>query len=199
MILDNFKPLISFRTTGTFKNVLGNNVNKSDMLAGQQNNNIYNSHENKGSNLQYNYSATTASNSYTNEQTSYNWNYVVKYSGSGSEPQHWGNGFTLFVGSGTTAPTAQDYKLETPLTLDVVSASCVAQDNEKVSVIRTFQNNTESDVTVNEVGCYLFIIKGADTPVVMIGRKVLESGITIPSGDIYTFTYVIDMSNITLG
>lgn len=207
MILDNFKPLISFYPTGTFKNVLGNTVNKTDFLGAQGGDSssygqAINGHYRTGSNLQYNYNTTTGSNTYIDEQTSYKWTGIVRSNVTynlQNYPEYWANGFTLFVGSGTTAPTTQDYKLQTPLTLDVVSASCIPQENEKVSVIRTFQNNTGADVTVNEVGCYLFKHYNDITPVVMIGRKVLDSGIVIPAGDIYTFTYIIDMSNITLG
>lgn len=197
MLLNNFKPLLSFYHGSTFKDVLGNTVNKGDILSKHGATQGSNDHYITGSTLAYNYNATTASNSFTDEQTSYNWNSVV-YNPDSLE--NWENGFTIFVGSGTTAATVTDFKLETPLTLDVLSAACYHNSNEKTVVQRTFKNVAGSSVTVNEIGCYLFRDNyQSTTPIILIGRTVLTTPVTISDGDMYTFQYEIDMSGITLG
>ena len=197
MLLNNFKPLLSFYHGSTFKDVLGNTVNKGDMLAGHTAVSSNNNHYLTGSTLAYNYDATTASNTFTDEQTSYNWTGVAFTSNANDI---WENGFTIFVGSGTTAAAATDFKLETPLTLDVLSAACYHNANEKTVVQRTFKNTTGSSVTVNEVGCYLFRnTYNGTNPVILIGRTVLTTPVIIPDGDMYTFQYEINLSGITLG
>ena len=115
------------------------------------------------------------------------------------------NGFTLFVGNGTAEPKADDYKLESPLVLNVSQSSCIELNNNKITVSCSFINNTEDDVTVSEIGCYLFATNSWNNsvnsseyiPIVMIGRKLLKNPVTILTGELYTFNYTIDMSQIS--
>lgn len=111
------------------------------------------------------------------------------------------NGFTIFVGTGNAAVTANDYSLNTPVTLDVTAASCTTNANGIVTTSRTFENNTGSSVTIREIGLYIFRqhteFSGTLIPVVMIGRKVLDTPVTIPNGEQRTFEYVIDMNHIS--
>ena len=117
------------------------------------------------------------------------------------------NGFTLFVGNGTAEPKADDYKLESPLVLNVSQSSCIELNNNKITVSRSFINNTDENVTVSEIGCYLFATNSWSNsvnsseyiPIVMIGRKVLKNPVTILTGELYTFNYTIDMSQISFG
>jgi hypothetical protein len=207
MLLNNFKPLIEFFAESTFVNVLGETVYKDTVLGGQQaqGNVIAMGHNYNASVLCYNYNATTGSNSYTDEQTTYNWSGVtnprIGNVSSGVYDTRY-NGFVLFVGTGNTAVTANDYKLDTPVELDVTSASCIHTENNKTYVARTFQNNTGSPVTINEIGCYLFASQmeanlSDNHPIVLIGRRVLQTPVTMANGDMYTFTYIIDMDNVT--
>lgn len=213
MILDNYKTLLSFNKGGSFKDVAGNTVSVKEILGGQGGSasssdvdvntaNVKNNHEWRASISSFNYDATNTTNSFTDEQTAYKWLTVINGSaGSGSTKSvsMTYNGFVLFVGTGTTEPTAEDFKLATPLTLDVASASCIHNANGKTYVARTFTNNTGSDVTVKELGCYVFKSVASctssncpSTPVVMIGRTVLDTPVTIANGDSQTFTYVIN-------
>ena len=64
MLLNNFKLLFQFYPDNTFVNVLGNIVSKSEVLAGQINSERCNGHAYYASNLLYNYSSTTGSNSW---------------------------------------------------------------------------------------------------------------------------------------
>ena len=200
MILNNFKPLLSFKNDLNFKNVLGETINKTVFLGGQYTDRAANGHSARGSYSDYSYTTTTGSNAYTNEQENYNWAGVVSTMAQGYSPNNvyaiW-NGFTLFVGTGDTAETVEDYKLASAVELAVTAASCLHADNGKTFVTRTFQNNTENAVTIKEVGLYVFRCTGnVDNRVVMIGRKVLDTPVTLEVGDAYTFTYSIDLSEI---
>lgn len=201
MILNNFKPLLSFKNDLDFKNVLGETINKTVFLGGQYVDRAANGHSARGSYSDYSYTTTTGSNAYTNEQENYNWAGVVSTMAqnySVNSPYTIWNGFTLFVGTGDTAETAEDYKLANAVELAVTGASCLHADNGKTFVTRTFQNNTESAVTIKEVGLYVFRCIGnqANNQIVMIGRKVLETPVTINVGDVYTFTYSVNLSVI---
>ena len=200
MILNNFKSLLSFKNDLDFKNVLGGTINKTVFLGGQYTDRATNGHSGRGSYSNYSYTTTTGSNAYTKEQESYNWAGVVSTIAQSYNPNNvytiW-NGFTLFVGTGDTTETAEDYKLASAVELAVTAASCLHADNGKTFVTRTFQNNTENAVTIKEVGLYVFRCTGnVDNRVVMIARKVLEIPITLEVGDVYTFTYSIDLSEI---
>ena len=196
MLLNNFKPLLYFGSSGTFVDVTGATVNVADILEESDNSNyIANSHDIYAA-RSFNYTATPASNTYTNEQTTYDW------TGIASDSQYYpATGFTLFLGSGNTAVTASDYCLDTPLNLTVAGAACSTSAGGVVTTIRTFENNTGSDVSVSEYGLYLFKSKNGNDnvtyPVILLGRKVLSSPIVIPNGEQRTFEYIVRLNNIT--
>ena len=198
MLVNNFKQLLYFGNATNFKDVLGN---PSSIICPAPDEAALNGHVTAGITRSFNYNSTAASNSYVSEQTSYTWIGVVNNQGgsaTGSTQRNM-NGFTIFVGTGDTAVTANDYKLDTPVTLDVLSASCIQNADGTIVVARTFQNNTGSDVVIKEKGLYIFMtrVNNSQIPVVMIGRKVLDTPVTIPDGGAYTFTTTIDMSQIT--
>lgn len=200
MLLNNFRKLITFGYYGAFTNVLGSSVNKINFLNRGTESSCVNSYI-PCVIYNFNYNATTASNNYTQELTTYSWKDVLSTSTSSttsSTSSSRYNGFTIFVGTGETTPTAEDYKLDTPVELDVLDASCYHFENGMTVVSRTFQNNTESDVTIKEIGVYIFAHGGntASHPCVMIARTVLDTPITIPVGDVHTFSYKIDFSQI---
>lgn len=227
MLLDNYKTLLSFNKNKTFKNVLGDTVDIKTVLGGQGLNGktteyttgggtsfswsnttpktyVQNNHEYRASVSSFNYDATNATNSFTEEKTSYNWANVVCWGASGGSnyANVLYNGFVLFVGDNNNnesliAETVSDtdWQLRHAVELDVVSASCIHNANGKTYVTRTFTNNTGADVTIKELGCYLFSSQVGTTnttPVVMIGRTVLDTPVTIANGDSQTFTYVIN-------
>ncbi len=223
MLTNNYRTLLSFNKNKTFKNVLGDTVDIKTVLSGQGLNGqmtgytttggvsisytastprtwVLNNHEYRASVSSFNYDTTTGTNSYTKETTSYNWDGVVSTAVSGATepiPNLLYNGFVLFVGDGTTEPAETDYKLANAVELDVTGASCTHNANGKTYVARTFTNNTGADVTIKELGCYLFAsnVRGQGStpiPIVMIGRTVLDTPVTIANGDSQTFTYVIE-------
>lgn len=105
----------------------------------------------------------------------------------------------LILGSGTTPPTEDDYKLEN-CNLKYKLLSCASTINfldSKVSVTLTIQ--CIEDGIVNEIGLYTFQ-KGDVTAfsqnlcrMCMIGRKVLNTPVQIEAGKTYSFTYNVDL------
>ena len=105
----------------------------------------------------------------------------------------------LILGSGTTPPTEDDYKLEN-CNLKYKLLSCTNTINfldSKVSVTLTIQ--CIEDGIVNEIGLYTFQ-KGNVTAfsqtlcrMCMIGRKVLNTPVQIEAGKTYSFTYNVDL------
>ena len=217
MLVNNFRPLVSFYTDSTFKDVFGNTISKEDFLAGSSAQSTsssdvskVNGHKTTASNLSYNYTATPNTNNYTKEQYYYRWNNIcgtevstttIKNNNSANSRR---NGMVLFVGTGDTPVTADDYCLDSAIELSVTAASCTHNAEEKTIITRTFVNETGEDVTIREVGVYIFFAgasaDGVTTynyPVIMIGRIVLDTPVTMAVGEGYTFTYIIDMSNIS--
>ena len=197
MLLNNFKPLLFFGGGGTFKNVLGYTVNVSDFCTAIYNPSILNNHSAAGTARSFDYTPTTSTNSYKAEKTTYSWDNVLT-SVDENDLIYRYNGFTLFIGTGETPVAAEDYCLDNSVTLDVTAAYCTTNSNGIVTVSRAFENNTGSDVTIKEMGLYMFTeTYSALCPVVMMGRKVLDTPVTIPDGEQRLFEYIINMNNIT--
>lgn len=105
----------------------------------------------------------------------------------------------LILGSGTTPPTEDDYKLEN-CNLKYKLLNCINAINfldSKTSVTLTIQ--CIEDGIVNEIGLYTFQ-KGDVTAfsqtlcrMCMIGRKVLNTPVQIEAGKTYSFTYNVDL------
>jgi len=105
-----------------------------------------------------------------------------------------GNGY-LMLGTGTTAPTADDYHLESPITTNL---SCDSVSVSRTSLIKTytatFTNSGSSDITVTEVGFIVYILyvysnHDEKSDNFLMDRTVLETPITIPAGESRTVTY----------
>lgn len=193
MLVNNFKGLITWGTDFIFKNVLGGNYTKTDIL---RTDNKRNGHIAVGE-LTYNYNTTTATNSIIDETALSSFSDIVDSYGSAYTGTSGCSGLLLFVGDGSADVTPEDYKLEKALSLAVLSASCT-HTNGVTSVIRTFQNTTEEAVTVREVGLYVFKTTGGQQKyMVMVGRKLLDNPVTIEPNETYTFTYQITMNDFT--
>jgi hypothetical protein len=99
------------------------------------------------------------------------------------------------LGTGTTAPTADDYRLESPITTNL---SCDSVSVSRTSLIKTytatFTNSGSSDITVTEVGFMIYIFYNYSSTTensdhFLMDRTVLETPITIPAGESRTVTY----------
>lgn len=98
------------------------------------------------------------------------------------------------VGSGTTAPTVNDTYLESVITtLSKVSSTSSSAytygDNYSLTATTTYENNTDSDVTVTELGMVANATAAEGTQI-MIAREVIDP-VTIPVGGQKTFTLTI--------
>ena len=102
----------------------------------------------------------------------------------------------VYLGSGTTPATENDYTLESVLTgLTATSSENTYYDSEtykyRQSLELTVSNNTGAEVTVGEIGRFVEIntsaTRGAtssgNTKLFMVDRTVLETPVVIPSGE----------------
>lgn len=218
MLTNNFKQLMNWYAGCTFTNVLGNTTNKITVMGGQANdlsitnqtNNNYMAsvptygHPQYGVVYNFEYYPTANLANYTAEKTSYKWLNITTGTGNTStlNKVYMRNGFTIFLGTGDTEATVNDYCLANSIELASTGGSCTHLENGVTTVQRTFVNNTENDVTIKEIGLYMFSPNSDSNssyqyPIILMGRKVLTSPITIPVGDTYTATYNIDFRNIS--
>lgn len=153
------------------------------------------------------YASTSNCSSYTDETTaaSYNLTYTSSFSSSSSYYYCQPASF-IFVGTGTTEAALTDYCLaENCTTLTGTYAECTVSDNVW-NTARTFKNETDDDITITEMGLY-FVRTGNSSsaltyvyskfPPVLAARNVLSTPVTISSGETYTFTYILNTSNLS--
>lgn len=113
-----------------------------------------------------------------------------------------GNGGQAF-GTGDTPPTEDDYTLESVITSGI-SASAPSASTEFDTVnnryIRrltyTINNDSDSDITIKEVGTYRGIAyastlgaTGSSTKLLLVDRTVLDTPLTIPAGEAGVLRY----------
>ena len=198
MLLNNFKNLLYFGSPNVqFKNVKGELVDfsgycyTSGSISGSKNGYSMNN-----AMRSFFYNPNTSALEMVDEQISYAG--TIVYSGTTTYNYPY---FILFVGTGDTPVTIDDYKLAAPISLQVNSHSCLQPTAGKIIVTRQFTNNTEEAVTIKEIGLYLGSTKRSYAnefvPFIMLGRKVLDSPVTLQVGDSYSFDYNIDMSQIS--
>ena len=113
----------------------------------------------------------------------------------------------LKVGSGTTAPTEDDYKLESFLadkvdnvlvfytSGNVVITRGYANDTPYITFSITVTNTSANAVTISEIGMFgwaaVSIAGVASSTTVMLDRTLLDTPVTIPAGDTGLVTYTI--------
>lgn len=107
------------------------------------------------------------------------------------------SGLAVAIGTGTTTPTASDYTLATPISVSDVS--CVSASNVYSEpsgeryITATFNNNTASDITINEVGLILDLyISGYFSYKILLDRQVLSSPVTIPANNEIALVYTLE-------
>ena len=106
------------------------------------------------------------------------------------------NRISIVVGSGDVAPTYDDYKMGNPLNLSTVTQS-YSTENGVMTFVKTFKNDSGSEVTVKEVG--LFGTPDVYNFCVVLTRTVLSSPVTIANGETKTFTVVVDWNKFSEG
>lgn len=112
------------------------------------------------------------------------------------------------VGTGTTAPTVDDYKLEnettdlTFVTYESIPRQYVVNSGEVVPTVEekynqnyimkntaTYRNDTDNDITITELGVFC-TLNSHNLMRIMLCREVI-SPVTIHPGETYTFTVTI--------
>ena len=110
--------------------------------------------------------------------------------------------YGIIVGTGTTAPTIDDYAIETlidhdaaPPTAGALQYGAVAfgapssdATTSQFTITRNFANASGGAITVNEIALY---VEGYDTAVryFMTIRDVIGGGIAVPDGQTLTINY----------
>ena len=107
-------------------------------------------------------------------------------------------GCEIYLGTGNVTPTIDDYKLSGELVTGLKSQEqrTTANNNSiKFSAIAT--NNTESPVTIKEIGLGGYFKDNSTPFVVLLTRDVLPTPVTLNTGDSKTFSITIDLRSLT--
>ena len=106
-------------------------------------------------------------------------------------------GAQIFLGTGNTAPTIDDYKLSGDLITGLTSqGQKTSATNNSITFSATATNNTESPVTIKEIGLGGFK-STTGACVVLLTRDVLATPVTLNVGDSKTFSITIDFRSLT--
>jgi len=108
--------------------------------------------------------------------------------------------YGIVVGSGTTGVSLEDYKLASEIShgtgtgqlyyYKTDTSYSTDADRSYLSVHRTFENKSTSNVTVSEVGLKFVIVgSGARYYYFLILRDLLDTAVTMAPLDVYTVRY----------
>lgn len=105
---------------------------------------------------------------------------------SGTQNSSW-----LIIGTGTGTVSESNYCLfNQDSTCTCVSASSSTTSNLTKEYTATFQNNSESNVTITETGIVAYVYIYNDMYTVLLDHTLLDTPVTIPAGETRTITYV---------
>lgn len=106
-------------------------------------------------------------------------------------------GGQIYLGAGNVTPTIDDYKLSGELVTGLTSQEkSTTANNNSITFSAIATNNTESPVTIKEIGLGGYL--GGSTPfVVLLTRDVLTTPVTLNVGDSKTFSITIDFRSLT--
>ena len=110
-------------------------------------------------------------------------------------------GIGIFVGTGTTEPTAEDTTLENlvPMTLPQLTSSLSIQSSGTTTTISfNLINSSGSEQTITEIGlaCQC-MYQSQKSWWVLMNRKLLPEPVTMGVNEVYTFTYQLDWASLT--
>ena len=105
-------------------------------------------------------------------------------------------GCEIYLGTGNVTPTIDDYKLSGELVTGLTSQEeSTTANNNSLTFSAIATNNTESPVTIKEIG-----LGGYETGpafVVLLTRDVLATPVTLNTGDSKKFSITIDFRSLT--
>lgn len=103
----------------------------------------------------------------------------------------------IYLGTGNVTPTIDDYKLSGELVTSLTSqGKNTTANNNSITFSAIATNNTESPVTIKEIGLGGYCT-GAKSFVVLLTRDVLATPVTLNTGDSKTFSITIDFRSLT--
>lgn len=106
-------------------------------------------------------------------------------------------GCEIYLGTGNVTPTIDDYKLSGELVTGLTSqAKSTTANNNSITFSAIATNNTESPVTIKEIGLGGYY-EGSTPFVVLLTRDVLATPVTLNTGDSKTFSITIDFRSLT--
>lgn len=106
-------------------------------------------------------------------------------------------GSEIYLGTGNVTPTIGDYKLSGDLITGLTSQEQkTTATNNSITFSAIATNNTESPVTIKEIGLGGYF-SGTGGFVVLLTRDVLATPVTLNVGDSKTFSITIDFRSLT--
>lgn len=106
-------------------------------------------------------------------------------------------GCQIYLGTGNVTPTIDDYKLSGVLVTGLKSQEQnTTANNNSITFSAIATNNTESPVTIKEIGLGGYTTSGTGF-VILLTRDVLPTPVTLNTGDSKTFSITIDFRSLT--
>lgn len=103
----------------------------------------------------------------------------------------------IYLGTGNVTPTIGDYKLSGELITGLTSQEqSTTANNNSITFSAIATNNTESPVTIKEIGLGGYNT-GSTGCVVLLTRDVLPTPVTLNTGDSKRFSITIDFRSLT--
>ena len=105
----------------------------------------------------------------------------------------------ILVGTGNTVPTSADISLAKQIVLESPDTDTCTMQDDSIIMTRQFINNTDTSITISEVGLYAVSGYWSSTSwqssnwigpyIFLLGRELLEQPVELQVGDTGTFTY----------
>lgn len=107
-------------------------------------------------------------------------------------------GCEIYLGTGNVTPTIDDYKLSGELVTGLTSQEeKTSVNNNSITFSAIATNNTESPVTIKEIGLGGYYSGSSKSCVCLLTRDVLATPVTLNTGDSKTFSITIDFRSLT--
>lgn len=121
----------------------------------------------------------------------------TNYNSTSTSVAAWGfSGCEIYLGTGNVTPTIDDYKLSGELITGLTSQEQgTAANNNSITFSAIATNNTQSPVTIKEIGLGGYMASPAW--VFLLTRDVLATPVTLNTGDSKRFSITIDFRSLT--
>ena len=137
-----------------------------------------------------NQSVSVALTSQLTTQTNYSSNFLGGMLKSFNENEDTTNGgrYGVRFGSGTTAPTKNDYTIENPISyssyeMNVPTALLTNDSADWFEYSASYVIVANTDITISEIGLYAAVRYSQTFPSVLIDRTLLDAPVTLAAGE----------------